>query len=138
VLGPVLIVLGLMWPGWVRLPLPPLVPRIKRPTTLLGAFALGAVFSVAVCPGCTPALVILLGSAAGIASPLFGATLLLAFAVGRAIPIVLGAWAVGWLENLRVLAKYQKAFEIVAGVTLIASGLYMLNAYYFWVPSLAA
>jgi len=37
-----------------------------------------------------------------------------------------------------VLAKYQKAFEIVAGVTLIASGLYMLNAYYFWVPSLAA
>jgi cytochrome c-type biogenesis protein len=101
---------------------------VKRPTTHLGAFALGAVFSIAVCPGCTPALVILLASAAGIASPLFGATLLLAFALGRVIPIVLGAWAVGWLENLRVLAKYQRAFEIVAAVTLIASGLYMLNA----------
>src|SRR6516162_4193455 len=41
VLGPILIVLGLMWPGWVRLPLPSFVPRVKRPTTLLGAFALG-------------------------------------------------------------------------------------------------
>jgi cytochrome c-type biogenesis protein len=136
-LGPVLIVLGLMWPGWVRLPLPSFVPRVKRPSTIVGAFALGAIFSVAVCPVCTPALVILLGSAAGTASPLFGAVLLLAFALGRAIPIMLGAYAVGWLENLRVLTKYQKGFEIVGAVTLIASGLYMLNAYYFWVPSLA-
>jgi cytochrome c-type biogenesis protein len=137
VLGPVLIVLGLMWPGWVRLPMPSFAPRAKRPTTIWGAFALGVLFSVAVCPVCTPALVILLGSAAGIASPVFGAVLLLAFALGRAIPILLGACAAGWLENLRVLTRYQKGFEIVGAVTLIASGLYMLNAYYFWIPSLA-
>jgi len=137
VLGPVLIVLGLMWPGWVRLPTPSFALRAKRPTTIWGAFALGAVFSVAVCPVCTPALVILLGSAAGIASPVFGAVLLLAFALGRAIPILLGAYAAGWLENLRIFARYQRGFEIVGAVTLIASGLYMLNAYYFWIPSLA-
>jgi cytochrome c-type biogenesis protein len=112
-------------------------PRMKRPTTIWGAFALGFVFSVAVCPVCTPALVILLGAAAAIASPVFGAVLLLAFSVGRAIPIALGAWAAGWLENLSVLTKYQKAFEIAGAVTLIASGLYMLNAYYFWIASLA-
>jgi cytochrome c-type biogenesis protein len=98
-LGPVLIILGLMWPGWVRVPLPSFVPRMKRPTTVWGAFALGAIFSVAVCPVCTPALVILLGAAAGIASPLFGAALLLAFSLGRAISIALGACAVGWLET---------------------------------------
>lgn len=136
-LGPVLIVLGLMWPGWVRIPMPSLVPRVKRPTTAWGAFALGAIFSVAICPVCTPALVILLGAAAGIASPLFGAVLLFAFSLGRAIPIALGAWAAGWLENLNFLSKYQKGFEIVGAVTLIASGLYMLNAYYFWIPELA-
>ncbi len=136
-LGPVLIVLGLMWPRWVRAPLPSLKPRAKRPTSAWGAFALGAVFSVAVCPICTPALVILLGAAAGIASPFFGAVLLLAFALGRAIPIALGASAAGWLENLSLLSKYQKAFEIAGAVTLIASGLYMLNAYYFWIPSIA-
>ena len=33
-----------MWPGWVRVPLPSFVPRVKRPTTIWGAFALGAVF----------------------------------------------------------------------------------------------
>jgi cytochrome c-type biogenesis protein len=136
-LGPVLIVLGLMWPGWIRLRLPWFVPRVKRPTTAWGAFALGAVFAVAVCPACTPALVVLLGAAAAIASPIFGAVLLLAFAVGRAIPIVLGAWATGWLENLRIFSRYQKGFEVTGAVTLIASGLYMLNAYYFWIPSLA-
>lgn len=136
-LGPVLIVLGLMWPGWVRLRLPWFAPRVKRPTTAWGAFALGIVFSVAVCPVCTPALVILLGAAAGIASPLFGAVLLLAFSLGRAIPIALGAWAVGWLENLTFLTKYQKGLEIAGAVTLIASGFYMLNAYFFWIPSLA-
>jgi cytochrome c-type biogenesis protein len=137
VLGPVLIVLGLMWPGWVHLPVPSLSLRVRRPATVLGAFALGAVFSIAVCPVCTPALVILLGAAAGLASPLFGASLLLAFALGRAIPIALGAWAAGWFENLSVLAEYQKSFEIAGAVVLIASGLYMLNAYYFWIPSLA-
>lgn len=136
-LGPVLIVLGLMWPGWVRLPLPSLSLQVRRPTTLLGAFALGAVFSIAVCPFCTPALVILLGAAVGLASPLLGAALLLAFSVGRAIPIVLGALAMGWLKNMSVLSKYQKGFEITGAIVLIASGLYMLNAYYFWVPSLA-
>lgn len=136
-LGPVLIVLGLMWAGWVRLPMPSLAMRVKRPTTVLGAFALGIVFSVAVCPVCTPALVVLLGAAAAIASPLFGAVLLLAFALGRAIPILIGAWAFGWLESLSLLTRYQKVFEIAGAVTLIASGLYMLNAYYFWIPSWA-
>jgi cytochrome c-type biogenesis protein len=62
---------------------------------------------------------------------------LFAFALGGAIPLLLGACAIGWLENIRVLAKYQKAFEIIGAATLIASGLYMLNAYYFWIPALA-
>jgi cytochrome c-type biogenesis protein len=77
----------------------------------------------------TPRLSLLSPAAAvGIASPLFGAIMLLVFAIGRAIPIALGAWAAGWLENLSVLSKYQKGFEIAGAVTLIASGLYMLNA----------
>jgi len=34
------------------------------------------------------------------------------------------------LENLRALTKYHGGFEVVGAVTLIASRLYMLNAYY--------
>ena len=138
VLGPLLILLGLMWPGWIRLPLPVIRLRARRAQNGWGAFVLGIPFSVAVCPFCTPALVILLGVASGIGSPLFGATLLLAFALGRAVPIILGAWAVGWLESLKPLAQVQKVFEIIGALLLILSGLYMLNAYFFVIPDLAA
>jgi cytochrome c-type biogenesis protein len=137
VLGPLLIVLGLAWPGWVRLPLPTLRLRARPAATAWGAFSLGVPFSVAICPFCTPALVILLGVAAGIGSPLFGVVLLLAFTLGRAVPIILSAVAIGWLESLKGLRDRQKAFKIAGGVILIASGLYMLNAYFIVVPRLA-
>jgi cytochrome c-type biogenesis protein len=139
VLGPLLVLLGLMWPGWIRLPLPAIGFRAKRAATAWGAFVLAVPFSVAICPFfCTPALVILLGVVAGIGSPLFGVALLLAFAVGRAVPIILGAYAVGWLESLKVLSDFQKLFEVMGGLVLVLAGLYMLNAYFFLIPGLAA
>ena len=80
----------------------------------------------------------LLGVVAGIGSLLWGALLLLAFALGRAVPIAMGAGAMGVLEKLRPLARYQRAFDIGGGVALVLMGLYMLNAYFFFVPALAA
>ena len=41
VLGPLLIVLGLMWAGWLRIPLPSFGFRATRPTAAWGAFLLG-------------------------------------------------------------------------------------------------
>ena len=137
IIGPILIVLGFVWAGWVRLPLPASSLKAKRPTSLFGAFVLGAVFSVAVCPVCNPELVVLIGAAAAFASPVFGAALLFAFAVGRAIPIALAVFAVGWFENLRSFARYKKPIEVFGGLTMMIFGLYMLNAYYFWIPVLA-
>lgn len=136
-LGPLLILLGLVWTGWLRLPLPAPALRAWRPAGAWGAFALGVPFSVAVCPTCTPALLALLGVVAVIGSPALGVVLLLAFALGRALPIILGAWAVGWLEGLRALGRFRRAFDVAGGVTLVATGLYLLNAYYFFVPALA-
>ncbi len=137
VLGPFLIVLGLMWAGWLRLPLPAFALRAKRPSAVWSAFILGAVFSIAICPVCTPALVVLLGATVGLGSPWIGAVLLFAFAVGRALPVAVGAISISWLENLRGLDSYRRTFETVGGAILILSGLYMLNAYYFWIPTLA-
>lgn len=137
-LGPLLIIMGLLWPGWIKLPLPASSFRAKRVSGSWGAFALGVPFSVAVCPACTPALVALLGVVAAIGSPVFGATILLAFAFGRAIPIAVGAWGMGWLETLKPLARYQRAFDVMGGILLILSGVYMLNAYFLVVPELAA
>lgn len=138
VLGPLLILLGLMWPGWIKLRLPALPLRASRANTACGASALGAAFSIAVCPACTPALVVLLGVAAASGSAMFGLLLLVAFALGRAVPVILGASAVSCLENLKPLARYRHAFEVTGGVILILAGLYMLNAYFFIVPELAA
>jgi cytochrome c-type biogenesis protein len=130
-LGPLLILLGLMWPGWVKIRLPWLALRGKKVSGPWGAFLLGIPFSVAVCPFCTPALLVTLTASAAIGSVPFGAALLLAFAVGRSIPIIIGAWSMGWLESLNMLARHQKTVEIVAGLTLIATGLYLLNEYLF-------
>jgi cytochrome c-type biogenesis protein len=136
-LGPWLILMGLMWPGWVRIPIKSLSFRAKRVSGSCGAFVLGVPFAIAICPVCTPALIVLLGVTAGIGSPAWGALVLLAFALGRAVPIALGAGAMGWLEQVRSLSRYQHAFDVAGGLTLIAMGLYMLNAYFFVVPALA-
>ncbi len=131
VLGPVLILLGLMWPGWLRMRLPWMGMRGRRVSGVWGAFLLGIPFSVAVCPFCTPALLVTLTASAAIGSISFGSGLLLAFALGRSIPIILGAWGMGWLESLQILTRHQKMLETVAGVTLILTGLYLLNEYFF-------
>ena len=113
------------------------VASARRPAGAWGAFALGIPFAVAVCPVCTPALIALLGVVAVVGSPALGALVLLAFALGRAVPIAFGAVALGWLENLRALSRFQRAFDVAGGIALIATGLYLLNAYYFIIPGLA-
>ena len=136
-LGPLLIVLGLMWAGWLRIPLPSFGFRASRPAGAWGAFLLGIPFAIAVCPVCTPALVVLLGVSAGLGSALLGMVLLLAFALGRAVPLAVGALTIGWLENANRLSSYRRGFEIAGGLTLIVMGFYMLNAVLFWIPELA-
>jgi cytochrome c-type biogenesis protein len=84
-----------------------------------------------VCPFCTPALLVALTASAAIGSVPFAFALLLAFAVGRTIPIILGAWSMGWLESFQLLSRHQKGFEVLAGVTLILTGLYLFNKYLF-------
>jgi len=136
VLGPLLIILGLMWPGWIKIPLPSIRLRARQVTSNGGALVLGGMFSIAVCPFCTPALVILLGIAVSVGSPWFGFLLLLAFAIGRAVPVLIGALGISYLERMRGLSRYNRVFEILGGITLILSGVYMLNAYFYFIPGL--
>jgi cytochrome c-type biogenesis protein len=130
-LGPLLILLGLIWAGWLNIRLPWFGVRGRRVSGIWGAFLLGIPFSVAVCPFCTPALLVTLTASAAIGSIPYGFALLLAFALGRSVPVLLGVWGMGWLESLNMLARHQKGFEVVAGIVLILTGLYMLNEYFF-------
>jgi len=130
-LGPLLIVMGLMWAGVLNIRLPWFGVRGRKVTGIWGAFLLGIPFSVAVCPFCTPALLVTLTASAAIGSVTFGFALLLAFALGRSIPVILGAWSMGWLESLKVFTRYQKIMEVIAGIVLILIGLYLLNEYLY-------
>jgi len=132
-LGPLLILMGLMWSGLLNIRLPWFGVRGHRVSGLWGAFLLGIPFSVAVCPFCTPALLVTLTASAAIGSVSFGLALLLAFAAGRSIPIILGAWSMGWLDSLRIISRHQKALEIIAGITLVSTGLYLINEYFFFI-----
>ena len=132
-LGPLLIVMGLMWAGVINIRVPWFGVRGRKATGIWGAFLLGIPFSVAVCPFCTPALLVTLTASAAIGSVSFGFFLLLAFALGRSIPIILGAWSMGWLESLQVLSRYQKYLEMFAGVVLVLVGLYLLNEYFYFI-----
>lgn len=133
-LGPWLIILGLLWSGWIRLPLPALGFKTKRVTSGWGAFALGIPFSVAICPSCTPALVVLLGAAAASGSPLFGAAMLTGFAIGRAIPLALAAAAMERIEQMKPLGRFRRAFELAGSILLMLTGLYLLNGYFALFP----
>jgi cytochrome c-type biogenesis protein len=130
-LGPLLIVLGLMWAGWLNIKLPWISMRGKKVTGHWGAFLLAIPFSVAICPFCAPALLVILTASAAIGSVVFGAGLLLAFALGRSVPILLGSWSMGWLESLQLVGRHHRGFEMAGGIVLILSGLYMLNEYLF-------
>ncbi len=59
-------------------------------------------------------------------------TLMLAFALGRVIPLAVGAASIGWLENLQTIGHLRRGFEIVGGILLMVIGVYLLNEYYFW------
>jgi cytochrome c-type biogenesis protein len=131
-LGPLLILLGLLWTGWLRLPLPWLPLRGRRAASVWGAFLLGIPFTVGICPVCSPGLWIGLGISASTGSVVYGGLLMLAFALGRVLPLAIGAVSLGWLENLHGLARWRRAFEVLGGVTLMAVGVYMLNETYFW------
>ena len=132
-LGPLLIIMGLMWSGLLNIRLPWFGVKAKKVTGIWGAFLLGIPFSVAVCPFCTPALLVTLTASAAIGSVSFGFALLLAFALGRSIPIILGAWSMGWLESLSIISRYQKVLEVFAGLVLVLTGLYLLNEYFYFI-----
>ncbi len=131
-LGPLLIFMGLVWSGLITPRLPWFGVRAAKVSSAGGAFLLGIPFSVAICPFCAPALMVSLTASASIGSAGYGAALLLAFALGRSIPIILGAWGMGWLESLKALSRFQRPLEVGGGVTLILSGVYLLNEYFFW------
>lgn len=132
VAGAALVLFGLIWIGLIRLPLPWVALQGRQVATVGGAFTLGIPFTLGICPACSPGLLVGLGASAVVGSIGYGALLMLMFAIGRTVPILLSAISMAWLESLRPVSRYRRVFETVGGSVLIVLGLYLLNDYFQW------
>jgi len=130
-LGPLLILFGIIWAGWIKFTIPWFSIKGQRVATMWSAFLLGIPFTVGVCPVCSPGLLIALSASAAVGSIPYGILLLLMFGVGRTLPVLIGAFSIGYLGSLKSFSRWQHYLEKLGGISLIVIGFYLLNEYFF-------
>ncbi|HNZ04750.1 MAG TPA: cytochrome c biogenesis protein CcdA [Myxococcota bacterium] len=129
VVAVVCVLMGLHLTGLVTIPIPSLGDRLRpRSRGFLGAFLLGLLFGVVSAPCAAPILVVLLTYLAGSgASVAWGGTLLLVYALGHSVLILIAGTSMGaaaaLIENTRA-THVLRILRIVAGVAIILVGLY--------------
>lgn len=113
---------------WQRLPL----SRVARPSTdnegFLGGILLGVSLGIVWMPCVGPMLAAILTIVAQQGTVLYGASLLLTYSLGLAIPMLLVAYSSNLLsDKLRDASKYSMVLRKVAGVILLLVGVYYLS-----------
>ncbi len=129
-LGPLLIILGLIWIDWLKLTIPWFSTKGQRVATIGSAFMLGIPFTVGVCPVCSPGLLVTLSASVAVGSVSYGALLLLMFGIGRTLPVMIGACSMGYLESMKSFSHWHHYLEKLGGISLIVIGFYLLNEYF--------
>lgn len=114
-------VINLQFPG-----LTGLQSRYKPKQGLVGAFFLGMVLGLAGSQCGTPILFAILSIVMLKGNIAYGAALLFFYALGRGVPVVAAGTFTGVLKNMPVIEKWSAALEIVAGIVLLALGIYFL------------
>ncbi|HTX43173.1 MAG TPA: cytochrome c biogenesis CcdA family protein, partial [Methanocella sp.] len=113
---------------WQRLP----VSRIARPNMenegFLGGILLGVSLGIVWMPCIGPMLATILMMVAQQGTVLYGASLLFTYSLGLAIPMLLVAYSSNMVsDRLRDVSKYSVGLRKVAGVILLAVGVYYLS-----------
>ena len=129
VVAGVCLVMGLHFSGLLTFPIPALGGRLKPKTRgWLGALVLGLLFGLVSAPCAAPILVVLLTYLAGSgASIAYGGLLLLVYALGHSVLILLAGTSMGAARVLLESHKAARALAIlrgVAGVLIILVGVY--------------
>ena len=123
------VVIGLQILGVVRLQLPGWLAGVRERITLKGvpgALALGLVSGLVASQCATPVLAAILTYVMARGALVYGATLLLVYALGRGVPVVLVGTFTGILKHMQGLNQWASAMERGAGVIVIGVGLYFL------------
>jgi cytochrome c-type biogenesis protein len=128
----------LLLKAWQRLPL----SRIAKPSMdnegFLGGILLGVSLGIVWMPCIGPMLATILMMVAQQGTVIYGASLLLTYSLGLAIPMLLVAYSSNMVsDKLRDVSKYSVGVRKVAGVILLAVGIYYLSMLGF-LPSVPA
>ncbi len=102
-----------------------LMSAAARPAeTFRDAFGLGSLFGLTTCPACTPLILPVLIGASTTGNAYMGGGLLLAFGIGRGVPIVLAGTMTGVLARVAELTYVAWWFDRIVGVLLLAAALW--------------
>jgi cytochrome c-type biogenesis protein len=91
------------------------------------AFMLGVPFAISASPCTAPITMGLLAFSSSRHSGLLGMSIMVVFALGRSLPLLLIGVFAGFLKTLKTVSQYQPLVEKAAGVLLVGLGLY-----FFW------
>jgi cytochrome c-type biogenesis protein len=131
VAGLVIIAMGLHLTGLVRIPLLYRERRFEgpqRPTTLVGAAAVGAAFAFGWTPCVGPILGGILTLAGARETVAQGMLMLSVYSAGLAVPFLLTAWSVErFLGALRRLRGHFRAIELASGALLVLVGVLVVT-----------
>jgi cytochrome c biogenesis protein CcdA len=129
IVAAVCVVMGLHLMGALTIPIPSLGGRLQPKTRgLLGALLLGLLFGVVSAPCAAPILVVLLTYLAGSNSSIpWGGALLLVYALGHSVLILIAGTSMGAARQLIENQKATRALGLlrrVAGATIVLVGAY--------------
>jgi cytochrome c-type biogenesis protein len=122
-------VIGLNMLGLIQVEVPLWLGGLREKVTLKGlpgALALGLVSGLVASQCATPVLAAILTYVMAEGALVYGAALLFVYALGRGLPIVLAGTFTGILKQLQSFGRWNSLMEKVAGVVIIAVGLYFV------------
>lgn len=129
IVSAIALVMGLNLLGLVPVRWPAIDRWLPLPTGLGGsgrAYVVGLTFGLAASPCSTPVLAALLAWVSATGRPIAGAGLLLAYAAGSALPLVLAGSVTGTLKRLLALRSRSGWLVSASGVLLVVFGTWSL------------
>ena len=124
----VCLVFGLSWAGVMPIEFATIAPGMKyRPEAggFAGALVLGMLFGLVASPCATPVWAVILSAAAAQGSPVFGAVLLFAYALGHGLPLLIIGCAAGAAARLQKLGPALERVQMASGWVLVAAAFWL-------------
>ncbi|PZQ91452.1 MAG: cytochrome C biogenesis protein [Leifsonia xyli] len=128
ILGAVVLIMGLVFIGLLRVFQRTAKPAIKPPTGLVGAPLLGIAFGLGWTPCLGPTLAAISALSISTASAARGALLAVIYCIGLGLPFLAVAVGLGWATTAtKFLRRHIRAINITGGAVMILTGILMMS-----------